>query len=643
MEVPNAAQAPTNPQFAHPSKVIHVRNLPFDVSDDEIRDLCVPWGQVVAVKSKLRPVQQVGANKNQAFVEMAHIQQSMALVGHYQHSAEPAKIVTLGHCQHSVEPAKVRGRPAYLNYSGRDRLTNLTSTDIPTPVLHVQINDIVPELYSSITLDLLNVVFGAFGYVTKAVTYPTPEGGLVAWLQFADAGTALQVRDTLQGQQIPRHLLGDHPTPPTFHLTFSPHTDLQVTAQSSCTRDFGNPSLRGARLIPNLVASLLPPGGWDFSNPSLPWGDVDANLVASLVPLGEVSNVITINFDSATYPVTLDGVHTICSTYGFVQKIHIFEREGKTVALVQYPDPQTAQVAKQGLEGHPMYDGGHNVMRPVYSKHRNLVIRPGERSRDYTTSAQQQLLPGPAGMALPAQQAQQQAQQLQHGMGVSSMAGTAPGGLVGGMLRPSDSAGMAGAAGVAPQQGQHAQQQGQPYQSASAPAAEGGGGGSGGPPAAEQAQQQAPPVVVTGEDYVQAHEAVLRYLPYQPATMARSPVIPPQPQQAQQQQAQQQRQQPLQQPGLPQGQPAAPQGYGGVSAPHAAANGPLPPFNPAPRPPLPGSSTNVGPPGRPLGDHYHQHHQQQQHLPPGPVRPLFAGPGGPMRPPVVGGGGGGYY
>lgn len=30
-----------------------MRNLPFDVRDDEIRDLCAPWGQVVAIKSKV--------------------------------------------------------------------------------------------------------------------------------------------------------------------------------------------------------------------------------------------------------------------------------------------------------------------------------------------------------------------------------------------------------------------------------------------------------------------------------------------------------------------------------------------------------------------------------------------------------------
>ena len=52
----------------------------------------------------------------------------------------------------------------------------------------------------------------------------------------------------------------------------------------------------------------------------------------------------------------------IFSTYGFVQKIHIFEREGRTVALVQYADVATADTARGALQGHAMYDGGHNVV-----------------------------------------------------------------------------------------------------------------------------------------------------------------------------------------------------------------------------------------------------------------------------------------
>lgn len=46
-----------------PSKVIHLRNLPWECHEDELVELCKPFGKVVNTKCN------VGANKNQAFVE----------------------------------------------------------------------------------------------------------------------------------------------------------------------------------------------------------------------------------------------------------------------------------------------------------------------------------------------------------------------------------------------------------------------------------------------------------------------------------------------------------------------------------------------------------------------------------------------
>lgn len=33
-----------------------------------------------------------------------------------------------------------------------------------------------------------------------------------------------------------------------------------------------------------------------------------------------------------------------------------------SIRSLQYPDVRTADTAKQALEGHAMYDGGHNVV-----------------------------------------------------------------------------------------------------------------------------------------------------------------------------------------------------------------------------------------------------------------------------------------
>jgi len=46
-----------------PSKVLHFRNLPWECNDEELVDLCSPFGKVMNTKCN------VGANRNQAFVE----------------------------------------------------------------------------------------------------------------------------------------------------------------------------------------------------------------------------------------------------------------------------------------------------------------------------------------------------------------------------------------------------------------------------------------------------------------------------------------------------------------------------------------------------------------------------------------------
>lgn len=63
-----------------------MRNLPFEISDEEITALCSECGHVVAVKG------QVGEKKNQAFVEFADLQAAKNIVNRYQNNAEPARV-----------------------------------------------------------------------------------------------------------------------------------------------------------------------------------------------------------------------------------------------------------------------------------------------------------------------------------------------------------------------------------------------------------------------------------------------------------------------------------------------------------------------------------------------------------------------
>lgn len=138
-----------------------------------------------------------------------------------------------------------------------------------------------------------------------------------------------QAYQQLQGRQVPGHLLGNPPEPPILELSFSAHTDLAITVQSTCTRCASAASAsRSHTAIPTAAADAaaalsaccrcpLPLRRCsDYANGTLPWGEPDWGMLQSLLQgaaAAEVppSNVLAVAFDNATYPVTLDGLHTV--------------------------------------------------------------------------------------------------------------------------------------------------------------------------------------------------------------------------------------------------------------------------------------------------------------------------------------------
>ena len=67
-------------------QVLHVRNLPYEVTHEELAELCEPFGKIL--QSKLH----VGPNKNQAFVEFPDTSQAISMVTYFGNSADPAKV-----------------------------------------------------------------------------------------------------------------------------------------------------------------------------------------------------------------------------------------------------------------------------------------------------------------------------------------------------------------------------------------------------------------------------------------------------------------------------------------------------------------------------------------------------------------------
>ncbi|RVW59715.1 Polypyrimidine tract-binding protein-like 1 [Vitis vinifera] len=190
------------PQFRYtqtPSKVLHLRNLPWECTEEELVELCKPFGKIVNTKCN------VGANRNQAFVEFLGFLNGKRLM--FRGSAVTwirldlnQAISMVSYYASSSEPAQVRGKTVYIQYSNRHEIVNNKSPgDVPGNVLLVTIEGVEA---GDVSIDVIHLVFSAFGFVHKIATFEKA-AGFQALIQFTDAETASSARNALDGRSIP--------------------------------------------------------------------------------------------------------------------------------------------------------------------------------------------------------------------------------------------------------------------------------------------------------------------------------------------------------------------------------------------------------------------------------------------------------
>ncbi|VAH91410.1 unnamed protein product [Triticum turgidum subsp. durum] len=301
-----------------PSKVLHLRNLPWECTEEELVELCKPFGRIVNTKSG------VGANRNQAFVEFTDVNQAISMVSYFASSSEPAQI---------------RGKTVYIQYSNRQEIINNKSPgETVGNVLLVTIEGVQA---SDVTIDVIHLVFSAFGFVHKIATFEKA-AGFQALIQYTDAPTASAAREALDGRSIPRYLLPDHVVSCHLRISFSAHKDLNIKFQSHRSRDYTNPYLP---VNSSAIDSTLQPAvGADGRR-------VEAE-----------GNVLLASIENMQYAVSVDVLHTVFSAFGTVQKIAIFEKNGGTQALIQYPLIVTRARITQSQKEHTK----QHHSQPVY-------------------------------------------------------------------------------------------------------------------------------------------------------------------------------------------------------------------------------------------------------------------------------------
>ncbi|CAH0556060.1 unnamed protein product [Brassicogethes aeneus] len=252
----NAKKVKLECNVGKPSRVIHIRNIPSDVSEAEIIHLGLPFGRVTNVL--------VLKGKNQAFLEMGDESSATQMVNYF-----------------STCMAQLRGRAVYVQYSNHKELkTDQThsnanasaqaalqaaqalaitqnssavavtpsagGTPVATPLTNGQGQDIqggpntvlrviVEHMIYPISLDILHLIFQRFGKVLKIVTF-TKNNSFQALIQYPDTQSAQQAKQSLDGQNIYNSCC-------TLRIDYSKMSSLNVKYNNDKSRDYTNPNL----------------------------------------------------------------------------------------------------------------------------------------------------------------------------------------------------------------------------------------------------------------------------------------------------------------------------------------------------------------------------------------------------------------
>ncbi|KAK6778888.1 hypothetical protein RDI58_025606 [Solanum bulbocastanum] len=197
--------------MTEPSKVIHVRNVGQEISENDLLQLFQPFG-VITKLVMLRA-------KNQALLQMQEIAAAVNAMQFYS----------------NVQPS-IRGRSVYVQFSSHQELTTVDQNaqgrgDEPNRILLVSIHHV---LYP-ITVEVLHQVFSPHGIVEKIVTFQK-SAGFQALIQYELTQTAISARNSLQGRNIYDGCC-------QLDIQFSNLDELQVSYNNERSRDFTNPNL----------------------------------------------------------------------------------------------------------------------------------------------------------------------------------------------------------------------------------------------------------------------------------------------------------------------------------------------------------------------------------------------------------------
>ncbi|XP_058714482.1 polypyrimidine tract-binding protein 1 isoform X6 [Poecile atricapillus] len=405
-----------------PSRVIHVRKLPSDVTEAEVISLGLPFGKVTNLLML--------KGKNQAFIEMNTEETANTMVNYYT----------------TVTPV-LRSQPIYIQFSNHKELKTDNSpnqaraqaalqavTQVQagavalaataaavdagmamagqSPVLRI----IVENLFYPVTLDVLHQIFSKFGTVLKIITF-TKNHQFQALLQYADPMSSQHAKLSLDGQNIYNACC-------TLRIDFSKLTSLNVKYNNDKSRDYTRPDLpsgdnqptldqtmaaafgersgSGIRTKPTGAPGIISPpyAGAGFpptfaipqatglTVPSVPGALAPLAIPAAAaaaaagriaIPgLSGTGHSVLLVSNLIPERVTPQCLFILFGVYGDVQRVKILFNK-KDNALVQMADGNQAQLAMSHLNGQKLHG---KPIRITLSKHQTVQL-PRENQEDH--------------------------------------------------------------------------------------------------------------------------------------------------------------------------------------------------------------------------------------------------------------------
>ncbi|KAF8363647.1 ptb-1 [Pristionchus pacificus] len=399
------------------SRVVHLRNIPSDMVEMEIVQLCSPHGSI----SNMLLLK----GKNQAFVEFDDESGATSIV----RSLETIPIQIRGKtifAQYSTHTELKTEKKGDANGNNENSSGNLSSTnstlDIssstqqsPNCVLRV----IIENMLYPVTLEILYNVFSRYGKVLRIITF-NKNNTFQALVQLSEANSAQTAKAALENQCIYNGCC-------TLRIDYSKLSTLNIKYNNDKSRDYTNPNLPAGELtleqqlsivykysaaasVPGSMPSLLTgnpflpyslstnPVTAFFAHPALTASQQDLSMLAgdaltqssTLSPYlptlaslsGLPATVSPMRFQLAqSTPVILvsnleeqkvnpDDLFTLFGVYGDVLRVKILFNK-KDNALIQYSETQQAQLACQHLDKVKWYD---RIIRVTPSKHTSVQM-----------------------------------------------------------------------------------------------------------------------------------------------------------------------------------------------------------------------------------------------------------------------------